>query len=88
MGRTRRSATSSRCWPPRNRAGYFTETSQPGEPRAAGYNGEMWVQRAGVTGYASTETLAALRARAATTPLILMAIPAARGWAGDGNRDT
>src|SRR5260370_13737574 len=65
-----------------NRAGYFTDTSQPGEPPAIGYNGEMWVQRAGVTGYASTETLAVLRSCAATTRPILMAIPSA----GDGAR--
>ncbi len=70
-----------------NRAGYFTDTSQPGEPPAIGYNSKIWVQRAGVTGYASTETLAVLRGCAATTPLILMAIPSAGDGAGDGDWD-
>ncbi len=41
-----------------NRAGSFTDTSQPSEPPAAEYNGEMWLQRAGVTGYASREAAA------------------------------
>lgn len=66
-----------------NRAGFVTIVSQPGEEPVLGYDGEMWVQRAGVEGFATTAALEALRACASGKPLLLVAAPAAgteRNW--------
>jgi hypothetical protein len=60
-----------------NRAGYLTTSSQPGEDPGAGYNGNTWVQRAAVEGYATAGVLDALRLSAADSPLIVIAAPAA-----------
>lgn len=60
-----------------NRAGYLTTSSQPGEEPEVGYNGNIWVQRAAVEGYATAGVLEALRLSAADSPLIVTAAPAA-----------
>jgi hypothetical protein len=48
-----------------NRAGYFTEFSQPGE------DDDGWIQRAAVSGFASPATFAALCTAAAHTDLMI-----------------
>jgi uncharacterized protein DUF6919 len=58
-----------------NRAGFVTHQSQPGEEPAPGHDGQMWVQRASVMGFAATATLDALRAQTAGTRLLLIAAP-------------
>jgi len=60
-----------------NRAGYATTVSPPREPPVTGYDGETWIQRAAVEGFAGTDVLGDLRAHVAATPLILVATPAA-----------
>ena len=70
-----------------NRAGYVTTVSQPGEKPARGYDGRLWTQRAAVGGFAGADAVAALRACAAGTPLIVLAgRPASQHGLRPGNR--
>lgn len=61
-----------------NRAGFVTTVSRPGEEPTAGYDGELWTQRAAGEGFAAAATLEALRSHTAGTRLILIAAPADR----------
>jgi hypothetical protein len=61
-----------------NRAGFVTIVSQPGEEPELGYDGQIWTQRAALEGFASTDTLEALRRHTAGTRLILTAVPTGR----------
>jgi len=70
-----------------NRAGYVTTVSQPGEKPDRGYDGRLWTQRAAVGGFAAADTVAALRACTAGTPLIVLASrPASQRGLRPGNR--
>lgn len=51
-----------------NRAGYFTDTSQPGHGAVEGYDGRMWMQRAYVSGYADLNTAWVLKRAFAERP--------------------
>lgn len=43
-----------------NRAGFVTDSSQPGHGPVEGYDGRMWLQRAYVAGFADLDTAASL----------------------------
>lgn len=64
-----------------NRAGIFTDTSQPGHGPCEGYDGRMWLQRAYVSGYTDIDTIHSLGAALAEhhDGITLWCLPARQG---------
>jgi hypothetical protein len=64
-----------------NRAGIFTDSSQPGHGPVEGYDGRMWMQRAYVSGYTDADTMRSLGAAFGThrDTLIFWCLPVRQG---------